>query len=269
MRAAEAIVSSAPKPMKILPISEVWSQALSLLLAAAAARALRRSRGRLGEAMAIGAAGALPSCSARSTSLSWSAADDLGSSRGLRVSRIVRCACTISLARTDMACGVAGRRVGGRQLRVGVGDRWRHLGRWERRRLVGVVGRDVGAAAFLSLSTWISAPPCRICGARTVSSGASVLGNCWAQRCPAVELAAVASRALAAACEGPAKHIQSPAARINAERPLALMVIWQSPHLPAARSEMRPSRHVRSGAKKGNLRAKSGRKQGKRMRAVR
>ena len=27
MRAAEAIVSSAPKPMKIFPISEVWSQA--------------------------------------------------------------------------------------------------------------------------------------------------------------------------------------------------------------------------------------------------
>ena len=33
MRAAEAIVSSAPKPMKIFPISEVLSQVLSLLLA--------------------------------------------------------------------------------------------------------------------------------------------------------------------------------------------------------------------------------------------
>jgi hypothetical protein len=28
IRAAEAIVSSAPKPMKIFPISEVWSQAV-------------------------------------------------------------------------------------------------------------------------------------------------------------------------------------------------------------------------------------------------
>ena len=36
MRAAEAIVSSAPKPMKIFPISEVWSQVeLSSLLAVA------------------------------------------------------------------------------------------------------------------------------------------------------------------------------------------------------------------------------------------
>ena len=36
MRAAEAIVSKAPKAMKIFPISEVWSQVeLSLLLASA------------------------------------------------------------------------------------------------------------------------------------------------------------------------------------------------------------------------------------------
>ena len=34
MRAAEAIVSSAPKAMKILPISEVWSQVELSLLAA-------------------------------------------------------------------------------------------------------------------------------------------------------------------------------------------------------------------------------------------
>src|ERR1700709_1558659 len=40
MRAAEAIVSSAPKPMKIFPIREVWSQVeLSLLLLAAAGAA--------------------------------------------------------------------------------------------------------------------------------------------------------------------------------------------------------------------------------------
>ena len=48
MRAAEAIVSSAPKPMKIFPISEVWSQVeLSLLLA-------RAGDGRGGAAGGIG-----------------------------------------------------------------------------------------------------------------------------------------------------------------------------------------------------------------------
>ena len=72
MRAAEAIVRSAPKPMKILPISEVWSQVLSLLLASAAGHHGRcgGGHGRSAEAMAIGAAGGLPSWSARSTSLS-------------------------------------------------------------------------------------------------------------------------------------------------------------------------------------------------------
>ena len=44
MRAAEAIVSSAPKPMKIFPISEVWSQVeLSLLATAGAAGSPARS----------------------------------------------------------------------------------------------------------------------------------------------------------------------------------------------------------------------------------
>jgi hypothetical protein len=36
---------------------------------------------------------------------------------------------------------------------------------------------------------------------------------------------AVASSAPVAACDGPAKHTKSPAANINAERPLALTVI--------------------------------------------
>ena len=63
---------------------------------------------------------------------------------------------------------------------------------------------------------------------------------------------------VAAARDGPAKHTKTPLRRINAERPLALIFIWQSPHLPAPESEMRPSRRVRSGAKKGNLRAVPG-----------
>ena len=74
MRAAEAIVSSAPNPMKIFPISEVLSQVLSLLLAAlpAITGAPAEVTGGSAEATASGtaAAGGLASCSARSTSLS-------------------------------------------------------------------------------------------------------------------------------------------------------------------------------------------------------
>jgi hypothetical protein len=33
-----------------------------------------------------------------------------------------------------------------------------------------------------------------------------------------------------AACDGPANHTKSPVASINAARPLALIVIWQSPY---------------------------------------
>src|ERR1700676_4067185 len=70
MRAAEAIVSSAPKPMKIFPISEVLSQVLSLLAALPAITgAAGEAAGGSAAAMAIGPAGALASCSARSTSL--------------------------------------------------------------------------------------------------------------------------------------------------------------------------------------------------------
>lgn len=64
MRTAEAIVSSAPKPMKIFPISEVWSQVASLLLTmAGAGRASAEASARVG-------ADGLLSCNARSTSLS-------------------------------------------------------------------------------------------------------------------------------------------------------------------------------------------------------
>jgi hypothetical protein len=61
MRAAEAIIRSAPTPMKIFPIREVWSQAvLSLVIVAAGAG---------GEPAAEGGV-ELPSCSVRSASLS-------------------------------------------------------------------------------------------------------------------------------------------------------------------------------------------------------
>jgi hypothetical protein len=34
-----------------------------------------------------------------------------------------------------------------------------------------------------------------------------------------------------------AKHTKSPVAKINAERPLALTIMWQSPHLPAPKTK--------------------------------
>ncbi|MDP1585942.1 MAG: hypothetical protein Q8M18_21205 [Bradyrhizobium sp.] len=48
---------------------------------------------------------------------------------------------------------------------------------------------------------------------------------------------AIAVSSPGSACDGPAKHIKSPVARINAERPLALMIIWQSPHLPSPKAK--------------------------------
>jgi hypothetical protein len=64
IRAAEAIVSSAPKPMKIFPMMEVWSQAEVLALVSGASDAIGEA------ALATVAAGAGLSCRARSTSLS-------------------------------------------------------------------------------------------------------------------------------------------------------------------------------------------------------
>ena len=49
------------------------------------------------------------------------------------------------------------------------------------------------------------------------------------------DLAPAAPSALAVAYDGPAIHTKSPVATINAERPLALMFMWQSPRLPAPR----------------------------------
>jgi hypothetical protein len=46
------------------------------------------------------------------------------------------------------------------------------------------------------------------------------------------ELAVVLSALAGAACDDPAKHTKSPAASINAQRPLALIVIGNLPFLP-------------------------------------
>jgi hypothetical protein len=77
---------------------------------------------------------------------------------------------------------------------------------------------------------------------------------------PAVELAAVAS-VPAAACEGPAKHTQSPAASINAERPLPLIFILAISPFASPKSEMRPHGVSTARQKKGifgRVRAKAG-----------
>jgi hypothetical protein len=72
---------------------------------------------------------------------------------------------------------------------------------------------------------------------------------------------AVASSAPTAARDGPAKHTKSPAANINAQRPLALIVIWQSPHLPVPEGKRRTHGVSATGQKKGifgRVRAKTG-----------
>ena len=66
MRAADAIVSSAPKPMKIFPIRDVWSK-VELSPVNVAAGAVDELAG--GE-LDVGAGAELLSCRERSTSLS-------------------------------------------------------------------------------------------------------------------------------------------------------------------------------------------------------
>jgi hypothetical protein len=53
---------------------------------------------------------------------------------------------------------------------------------------------------------------------------------------------AAAFSAPVAACDDPAKHTKSPVTNINAERPLALIVIWQSPRSarPGAKKDPTP-----------------------------
>ena len=75
IRAADAIVSSAPKPMKIFPIRDVWSQVeLSLVIVTAAVAGGVLAGAAVGLAASVPAVVGLPSCSVLSTSLSWSAA---------------------------------------------------------------------------------------------------------------------------------------------------------------------------------------------------
>lgn len=70
-----------------------------------------------------------------------------------------------------------------------------------------------------------------------------------------VEFAAVSS---VAACDGPARHIHNPVARINAERPLALMIILAISPFASSRKRNETPRRGQSAAKKGNLRTTPG-----------
>src|SRR6266852_5041366 len=242
MRAAEATVSSAPKPMKIFPISEVWSQVeLSPPLATTGAA---RATGASAAAVAwAGAAGVL-SCSARSTSLSWSAETTWVSAVGCASAGLFGAACRILLARTDIA----------RALPSGTSEdgncAWALAtdgGIADELSLSSAAARSL-PAAFLSVEDFSATSldlRCAYffqwCLLRVMGAAAALSG---------VALAA-ALFAPAAAWDGPAKHTQSPVASINAECPLALIIIWQSPHLPAPKSEMRPHGMSAARRKKG------------------
>ena len=154
-------------------------------------------------------------------------------------------------------------------------DAWRRpVARWRWRPMAGsrpaCRRRHHRCSGFLGCRR-ISAPPCRIYDARTLSSGASSawwIFSAWCRRRFPISKLRSRCRRLSPPGDGPAKHTKSPVASIKAERPLALIIIWQSPHLPVPGRNETP-RRVRSGAKKGNLRAESGRKQGKHAAAKR
>jgi hypothetical protein len=80
-------------------------------------------------------------------------------------------------------------------------------------------------------------------------------------------IVAVLSALAAIVGDGPAKHTNNPVASINAERPLALIIMWQSPHFARPQSEMRPCRVSTAGRKKGIFgldRAKAGQRRSNR-----
>ena len=63
-----------------------------------------------------------------------------------------------------------------------------------------------------------------------------------------------ASFALAAACDGPAKHTNSPVASINAARPLALIIMWNLPICPPPEAKGDP----KACPQRGGIRESSG-----------
>ena len=124
MRAAEAIVSSAPKAMKIFPINEVWSQVESSLLAGHDRRGGSGRRFGRGQRHRSG----LGLLQRAVEIVELIGGDDLGLGGRRGVGRLVRGGQQHRVGFRRHRPGAAGRRLGGCQLRVGVGDRWRDRG---------------------------------------------------------------------------------------------------------------------------------------------
>src|SRR3954469_3279681 len=221
MRAAEAIVSNAPNAMKTFPISEVWSQ-VELSLPEA-----RTGAAEAGLAWAIATVcldgGAC--CSALSTSLSWSEATTCASAGACASAGLSAAASSMVLAFAVIALALS---------------------------LALSAGASAAVSCALALATEagiaVGVSPAALATSVLVVS-AAVDGTLPGLRCPSrfncrvVGLTDFADAALsdfevgsapaAIICDGPAKHTNSPVASINAERPLALIIMWQSPHLPA------------------------------------
>ena len=255
MRAADAMVSRAPKPMKIFPISEVWSQVeLSLLASVGEGDAARTGAiatvwvddGFACVACAPCVAGALcipgaPCCSTRSTSLSWSEEATLPSAAGWPSAGLSAAANSV-FAFADIA------------LAVSAGT------------------SAVSWALALAIVAGITAGVRPLASATPVSAAFLVSGVVWddfstalpdlrrASRFECLEFCLVVSAfeadvalsvPAAVAGNGAAKHTNSPVARINAERPLALISMWPSPHFCPPQPGMRPRGMSTPGQKKG------------------
>ena len=145
MRAAEAMVSSAPKPMKIFPISEVWSQAEGSVFGS-------RDDGRRGRWLGRGhcqrARGRRAVAQRAIDVVELIGGDDLGIGCRLSVGRHVDGALDDRVGPRRHRLGVVvGRRIGDGELGIGVGDRGRNRG-WLDRGRVGVAVRGISGIFF-------------------------------------------------------------------------------------------------------------------------
>src|SRR6267378_4673628 len=262
MRAADAIVSSAPKPMKIFPISEAWSQPELSSPLAADVSAMATAR--------VGAGGALAG-SVRSTSLSSSGEVTWVSAAGCASPGLFGAACTISLARADMARAFPAIGLSGVPAAASCALALATDG--------GIAGEvpalsaaASGASAFFVVEDFSailsslrcaclfqSREPCRVY-LRTATRSVAALSL---SELAAFASATALSSAAAAAGKGPAKHTNNPVANITTDRPPALMVIGNLPIGQPREAAMRPHGMSVTRQKKGifgRAQAKAGRR---------
>ena len=255
MRAAEASVSSVPTPMKILPIRELWSQAvLGWLLAITGA-----GRGCASVAATTAfCAGGLSCCRARSRSLSWSGATTWFSAPG--AARYYR--------PLPVRCRWRGRSA--RWPRRRSACRRRRAARWHWRRPA-ASGSRPGRHCRPECLPWprrpaARRPSCRPCRRISAPSccwrgGATTWRRCLLGLTASACLLALSGFELAlelgAACTAAPNSRNSPARTINAARPLAFIMLTISPIHPSRERTETPA-HDDSGAKNGNLRARPG-----------